>query len=371
MKKVMASAALNKNISMIGKRVPRLWPAALLVILLAASPVKAYPLQETGTEETGKDIVHLVNGDRLSGEITRLENGVLYIDTELAGSVELKWANVERLEGATPLLVTLEEQGKIQGILAKDEDSEVDLIVDTGAEKIEIQSAGPVLAESLDQPPVDRFKGGVNFGLTVLKAKDTRQFSLGLSSSYAADTYYAEASYTTFYTTDNASGQNYRDFLNTTYQREISGGWFFTGMFNAARNDALQLDLRYNLNGALGKDIINKDNAVLQALAGFGYVSENYEDGFERSAGEAVFGLKLKTLELESPRLSLTAEAFLYPRPEDLDVYRIEAKTGLNLNLVRNVFWGLSFFDSYTSEPAITGGVKNDYGMVSSLGVSW
>lgn len=363
---MVLSGSLVKECRRFPKGIP-----ALLIMLFMISPVTGLPLQEAESEVAGKDVVYLVNGDRLSGEITRLESGVLHIDTELAGSVEVQWGDVARLEGVTPLLVTLEEQGELQGSLAKAEGAEEALIVDTETEKIEIQSAGPVLAVSLDQPPVDRFNGGVNFGLTVLKAKDTRQFSLGINGSYSADTYYAEAAYSTFYTTDNASGRNYRDFLNTTYQREISGGWFFTGMFNTARNDALQLDFRYNLNGALGKDIINNDTAVLQALAGFGYVSENYEDGFERGAGEAVFGLKLKTLELDSPKLSLTAEAFLYPRPEDMDIYRLETKSGLNLMLVRNIFWGLSFFDSYTSEPAITGGVKNDYGLVSSLGVSW
>ena len=39
--------------------------------------------------------------------------------------------------------------------------------------------------------------------------------------------------------------------------------------------------------------------------------------------------------------------------------------------LAKNIFWGLSFFDSYYNTEPFPGAVKNDYGMVSSLGVSF
>ena len=43
--------------------------------------------------------------------------------------------------------------------------------------------------------------------------------------------------------------------------------------------------------------------------------------------------------------------------------------------LAKNIFLGLSFFDSYykplKSRNSFPGAVKNDYGMVSSLGISF
>jgi len=318
-----------------------------------------------------KDVVYLVNGDRISGEITRLQGGILHIKTEMAGNIQVKWSNVERLEGGTVLQVTLNDESSYQGTLEKEASGEGAIAIRTADEMVRIDADRLELAETLNKPPVDRFKGGVSFGLSILKAKDKRQLSLGLNGSYTADSYYAEASYNTFYTNDSVAGSNYRDYLNTSYQRKLPRDWFFTGMFNTARNDALELDIRYNFNGAVGKDIISTESTTLQALGGVGVVREKYESGEDHSDFETVLGLKLKAMELDSPKLSLNGEALFYPRPGDINRFRIETRTGLNLMLMKNVFWGLTFFDSYNSKPPSAGAVKNDYGLVSSLGVNW
>lgn len=345
--------------------------SALLFLVTLPGLAAALP----GTEEPGgaekKDVIYLVNGDRVSGEITKLENGVLHLKSELAGSIQVNWENVERLAGVTPLLFTLLDETQYRGSLSKEPAEDETLTVDTGDDRVRLHLTGLALAETVNKPPVDRFKGDVSFGLTLLKARETRQFSLGLKGSYTADSYYTEASYNALYSTDNASGRNDRDYLNALYQRPLPRDWFFTGMFNTTRNDALELDLRYNFNAALGKDIISNDTATLQVLAGLGFVSEQYEGGEDYSDLETVFGLKLKAFELDSPKLSMTAETFIYPRPGDFDRFRIESRTGLNLMLARNIFLGLSFFDSYNSKPPSPGAVKNDYGLVSSLGVNW
>ena len=347
----------------------------ILSVLLFLVTAPGLASTVTGADETGgveeKDVVYLVNGDRVSGEITKLENGVLHLKSELAGSIQVKWENVERLEGMTPLVFTLLDETEYRGSLRKESADDETLTVDTGDDRVRLYLTGLALAETVNKPPVDRFKGNASFGLTLLKARETRQFSLGLIGAYTADTYYTEASYNALYSTDNASGRNDRDYLNALYQRPLPKDWFFTGMFNTTRNDALELDLRYNFNAALGKDIISNDTATLQVLAGLGFVSEQYEGGEDYSDLETVFGLKLKAFELDSPKLSMTAEAFIYPRPGDFDRFRIESRTGLNLMLARNIFLGLSFFDSYNSKPPSPGAVKNDYGLVSSLGVNW
>ena len=322
-------------------------------------------------DEAKEDVVFLVNGDRITGKIVKLEDGVLYLKSQMAGELQVPWANVERLDASTVLAVVMADDTGYQGIIGKETGDSGRLTVRTDGETRSLDISEVAVVESPDKPPIDRFDGGVNFGVTLLKAKETRQFSLGVNGSYTADTYYAEADYSTFYTTDNKSGKVYRDYFNTSYQRTIMGGWFFTGMFNTARNDSLDLDLRYNITGALGRDLVANDTLTLQALAGAGYVSEEYSNGTEYSDLEVLLGLKIKAFELESPKLSLTGAALFYPRPENLDLYRIETRTTLNLMLVKNIFWGLTFFDTYYSEPPFEGAISNDYGLISSLGVSW
>lgn len=341
---------------------------SLILLSFLAFPALGQNLAE---EENKKDILFLVNGDRISGKITSLQDGVIFITTELAGDVQVKWENVDRLEGGTPLVFTLLDETVYRGRIGKESAGKETLIVSTAEGEIPLNLSSLDVAGTTAKPPVDRFKGSVNFGLTLLKSNKTRQLSFGTSGSYAGEVYYSEASYNTYYTSSSSSESISKDYLSFSSQRSLPQDWFFTGMFNAARNDGIDLDLRYNISGALGKDIIKSETVTLQALAGLGFVSETYEGLDAETGSEAVFGLKLKTLELESPRISITGEALLYPRMGEFDQYRLETKAGMNMSLAKNIFLGLSFFDSYYNTAPFPGAVKNDYGIVSSLGVSF
>lgn len=356
------------------KRSRYLWVEVFLFLLFSGTAAgitqDAGSGDDTAQQKRG-DRVTLVNGDRLSGEIRKLQDGVLHIRTELAGEVQVDWNNVETIEGGTVLLFILADESEYRGTLSKAPSKDKIVIAVPMETEREIDPSKLLIADTMDKPPVDRVKGGVSFGLTLLRAKETRQFNLGLNSSYTADKYFVEGSYNSLYTDDNVSEKTQRDYFNFNYQRMLPKDWFFTGMFNTARNDSLGLDFRYDLAGAVGKDIIHRETAILQALAGVGFVDERYENDVDYQDVELVFGLKLKALELSNPRLSLTGEAFIYPRPEDFGHYRAEMRASMNMMLVKTIFWGLSVFDSYNSEPPFEGAVSNDYGLVSSLGVSW
>ena len=341
-------------------------------IIFAFSPAITLAQAEEGNgEERKPDIIYLVNGDRISGEITKMQDGVMSIKTELAGDVQVLWENVERLEGGTPLVFTLQDETVYRGMLGKDSSESDTLTVHTADGSIPVNPSALDVVGTTVKPPVDRFKGGANLGLSLLKTNKTRQLSFGVNGSYTADSYYSEASYNSFYTSNDDSDSTSKDYLSASYQRMLPRDWFFTGMFNAARNDGLNLDLRYNISGALGKDIIKSEILTLQALAGVGFVSESYEGLETDTSSEAVFGLKLKAFELESPQISINGEAMLYPRLTEFDQYRLETKVGMNMALAKNIFWGLSFFDSYYSTAPFPGAETNDYGLVSSLGISF
>ena len=267
---------------------------AFSTLLSVISPASLALGEDVTGEVNKKDVVFLVNGDRISGEITKLQDGVLFIKTELAGDVQVLWENVDRLEGGTPLVFTLLDETVYRGRIGKDSAGSGDLVVSTPEGNIPLDLSSLDVAGTTVKPPIDRFKGGVNFGLTLLKSNETRQLSFGINGSYAGDVYYSEASYNTFYTSNSSSESVSKDYLSASSQRSLPHDWFFTGMFNAARNDGIDLDhrYRYSISGALGKDIIKNDAVTLQALAGLGFVSETYAGLDADTGSEAVFGLR-------------------------------------------------------------------------------
>src|SRR5277367_6327859 len=55
-----------------------------------------------------KDLVIMKNGDHLTGEVKKLENGVLYVDLDyVSGSIGLDWLQVEKVNTTGSFQVAL------------------------------------------------------------------------------------------------------------------------------------------------------------------------------------------------------------------------------------------------------------------------
>ena len=80
--------------------------------LLAAAPSPAKKVKR-------HDVIIMKNGDRLTGEVKKLEGGVLFIETDyFSGSVGLDWALVDKVE-TTAHQVTLGNRERLAGVIGK------------------------------------------------------------------------------------------------------------------------------------------------------------------------------------------------------------------------------------------------------------
>lgn len=67
------------------------------------------------------DTVIMKNGDRLTGEVKRLEQGVLYIETDyFSGSVGVDWLQVEKVESKATFQIVLSDGKRISGSISKE-----------------------------------------------------------------------------------------------------------------------------------------------------------------------------------------------------------------------------------------------------------
>lgn len=66
------------------------------------------------------DTIIMKNGDRFTGEVKRLEQGVLYIETDyFSGSVGVDWLQVERVESTATYQVILSGGKRLTGTISK------------------------------------------------------------------------------------------------------------------------------------------------------------------------------------------------------------------------------------------------------------
>ena len=67
------------------------------------------------------DTVIMKNGDRLTGEVKKLEQGVLYIETDyFSGSVGVDWLQVEKVESKATFQIVLSDGKRISGSISKE-----------------------------------------------------------------------------------------------------------------------------------------------------------------------------------------------------------------------------------------------------------
>src|SRR5215472_16632795 len=67
-----------------------------------------------------KDVVVMKNGDKLTGDVKRLENGVLYVETDYSsGSVPIDWLQVETVYSIAGYQVTLSNGQHLAGTIEK------------------------------------------------------------------------------------------------------------------------------------------------------------------------------------------------------------------------------------------------------------
>ena len=67
-----------------------------------------------------QDLVIMKNGDRLTGEVKKLEHGVLFVDLQyVSGSVGLDWLQVERVQSTGGFQVVLKNGERVAGTIEK------------------------------------------------------------------------------------------------------------------------------------------------------------------------------------------------------------------------------------------------------------
>src|SRR5262249_36228407 len=90
---------------------PGLAPVFILLLLVCS----AIP-----TEGKRRDSVVMKNGDKLSGEVKKLENGLLYLDADyVSGAIELDWLQVEKVQSRAVYQIVLKNGDHMAGTIEK------------------------------------------------------------------------------------------------------------------------------------------------------------------------------------------------------------------------------------------------------------
>lgn len=317
------------------------------------------------------DVVIIGNGDRILCEIKKLERGKLSCSTSEAGTISIKWTHVVKVSSEYAFQLQVESGVRYIGtIRLSGKEGMLDVIGPLGETSLEIR--GVVEMIPLEQTFFHRFKGSVDAGYDFTQSESATTWSASANLDYR--TRLLEANVTASSNVKEQTGattvnrQNVRVFVN----RYVGPGWFVTAIGQAEKNESQGLDYRGLLGGGAGRQVAQTNKSNLALFGGMAFSREKFTDREEADDNaEAVVGLVAETFRFDSPELDLSASFVFLPNVSTLGRYRLQANGNARIEIVKNLYWALTIYETYDSDPPSTTSLKNDFGITTSLGWSF
>jgi hypothetical protein len=314
------------------------------------------------------DVVVFDNGDRLTGEIKSLERGRLRFKTEATDTISIEWDNVAFLSSDQNIQIETYEGRRYLGRL-KLSPALKTINVEMDGDYLAIDASHVVLLTPIEEKGINRLDGDITAGYNFAKASEVEQMTFGLDMEFRTETriFSLSADNSLSDSEDNEASQ--RSSLNLDYKRLWSNRWFWSGMLSGDRNDELGIDLRTSI-GSGGGRIVRQTNHSAMAMEGGLMVSHENLAGSESDQDtlEAYVNLTWDWFRYDTPELDLSTSLEIIPNLTDSGRVRGELDVSLKWEIINDLFWEISVYDSYDSEPAVVGAEQNDYGIVTSLG---
>ncbi len=335
---------------------------AIAVVFLAILAALATPAWAKKT-----DVVVMDNGNRLVGEIKKLQYGLLELSmTDIKGRVKIEWNHVVRVVSNKQLDIENRHGDRFFGSLIESDADNV-LRVQTVFGQFDVDRVDVVIIEPIKPTFTERLVGDISTGLSYTKSTEILQFNFGGSVRHRSEKALTEASLNTIITARSDGNKTNTD-LPISYQRYFAKKWFYRGDLGGSRNDELGIDFRGSVSAGGGRRLIHSNSAIVRASLLISGNREFTSDGERSTNFELVLDTNLMAFRYDTPKLefSLDADGFL-----NLTVkgrYRVNLDGRLSLELIEDLFWDISqVYYRFDSDPSATASSGTDWGVISGV----
>ncbi len=338
-------------------RLPRALPVAVLLFLALAGTALA---QKT-------DLIVLVNGDQVTGEIKSYSEGRLTVDTFGTGIVSVKWNRIRSVSSDKQFEIQTADQAYHYGMLAPSTPpGSLDIVGEETTKTIEFLDVirlAPIYARFWR-----RIEGSLDLGFTYTQANNYVQFNLDTSATVHRPAFEWTANLSAFFTSQQGVPSSQRASFDLLYQKFLKDRWSITGGFGLDRNIDLGLDLRVSLTAAAGRNIVQTNQQALTVFGGLTGDHESPVSGTDTYNLAAVLSAQYSAFTYDFPKVTVRATLSVIPYLTDAGRVRVQFNALAKREIIRDFYLSLSVFDSFDSRDPSTQQAKNDWGPILSIG---
>lgn len=335
------------------------------------------------------DVIHLKDGDRLSGTFQRLLGDKIVFKTENLGTLTIPTAQIVSFTSQTPVVVIFKDGKTESGTFSLSEKGPWRLQSASGNIAL---TAGKVAAvypaavynkqiRNARHMPWQDWKGQGALGYVLQQSsQNSKSLSINFTSSRVEPTLpgmpvrrATHFSFNMAYATVTQSGVTTKANTLTSVLRQdfFIGGDSSNYLFVQGEWDHIlpqELTLRQTYGGGIGRNLIQRPNFTFAVQGGATYVRTSFETGELRNEMEALAGESVSLTLLK--HLSISHEFDIYPSLTSAGDYRFNSLTALNAPISKRFSFNISLNDQFLSRP-VPGTQQNIVILSTGLGVNF
>lgn len=341
-------------------------PSARLIVLLALAFAIALDARAQGRT----DVVTLANGDRITGEVVRLERGRLEFKTDDAGTLYLEWDKLASVVALRLVEVMTGDGRRFLGTLGATAARSIAVVTPEGdvtLAMVDVTSIAPI-GRSFWR----KLDGSIDAGFSYTQSSGVAQLNLH------SDTVYRKPASQTRLTAslnqtqqDDESGRDDRVSVELSYGRYPWQQWFLLGVGRFERNESLGIELRSQIAGLAGPRLVNSNRGTLVLGGGLAFNDERGVDAESARNLEALLMFAASFYTYDQPKTTLDVSVQYYPSLSNAGRQRLQLDGSVKHELWKDFFISFSVYNSYDSRPPNPDAERNDVGVVASIGWSY
>ncbi len=310
------------------------------------------------------DEVRLRNGDRLTGTIVTMEEGILTLNTAYGGDLKLEWSGVESLSADQPLSIQLNDQ--------VDDADWTDWLYTryVTASVMRIGGEAVVTLEevrAINPPPPIRYQGTLNVGGNRTQGNTSTQ-AVNASTRWSVRTdrhrVLAEGKFNHGEVGRQVTVRN--SLASAKYDYFFSRKMFANAEGLLEKDTFQNLTLRTTAGAGLGYQLIDTARASISTVTGLAYVTEDYTNAPFTRTPAARWSARIDLAVIPDRVKFFHKHEGFYDFGERAAL-RVFADQGLRITLLGNLFLNLEYDVRYNGAPA-PGRRRTDETLIFGIG---
>jgi hypothetical protein len=324
----------------------------------------------TASGQGRTDVVMLANGDRITGEVLRLERGRLEFKTDDAGTFSLEWDKLVSVVANRVVEVLTTDGRRFLGTLARAADRALAVAGPDGMTTLQMSEV--TLLTPIGRSFWQKLDGSIDAGFSYTRSSGVAQLNLNWDTVYRqpASSVRLSASFTQTAQEDDPDRDD-RGYVEASYLRYPWQRWFLAAAARFETNESLGLELRSQAGGAVGPRLVNSPHAQTTAGAGVVFNEERGVDVEPTQNVEALVTFRTSYYTHDRPKTNVDIGLQYYTSLSDAGRHRLQLDANVKREFWKDFFVGLNLYDSFDSRPPNPDADRNDFGIVASVGMTY